>query len=345
VPASIRLIREGAERQWDRVDNEGRGTARTNPAITPRRGWMLTNEGFRVVVQGGEAVAKFVALLGSGVAYGAILTLVALGFVVLYKATGIINFAHGDLVTLGAYVAYWAGTSLGLPILLTYLVSIVLLFACGVVVERIAYVPLRRRPPLVVVIATLAVAVMIEGLIALWQGSTPKALPSPVGDSIWHVAGANISFQRVLIVVVSGVVVAGVLLVFQRTSIGRQVRALANDGETAMLYGVRTRAVSLGAFGVSASLAALAGVLIAPTSNIDVTFGFALMVNAFAAVVLGGLESLRGTVLAALGIGIVQQVLGGYFLPNYADSLPLIVLFVVIALRPQGVVSLARSRL
>lgn len=290
-------------------------------------------------------MAKFVALLGSGIAYGAVLMLVSLGFVVLYKATGIVNFAQGDLVTLGAYVAFWAGTSLGLPILLTYVVAVVLLFCAGVVVERIAYRPLRRRPPIVVVIATLAVAVMIEGLLEVWQGSTPKSLPSPVGNAVLHVGGANISYQRVLIVVVSAVAVGAVLVVFQRTSIGRQVRALASDNETARLYGVRTQVIIPGAFGVSAALAALAGVLIAPTSSIDVTFGFALMVNAFAAVVLGGLESLGGTVVAALVIGVIQQVIGGYVLPNYADTLPLIVMFLVIAIRPQGLVSLSRSRL
>ncbi len=290
-------------------------------------------------------MAKFVALLASGVAYGAILMLVALGFVVLFKATGIVNFAQGDLVTLGAFVAFWAGDSLGLPVLLTYLVAIVALFCCGVVIERIAYVPLRRRPPIVVIIATLAVSVMIEGLIELWQGSTPKNLPSPVGNAVWHVAGANIAMQRVVIVVVSAIVVTAILVIFNRTSIGRQVRALASDSETAQLYGVRTRAISVGAFGISAALAALAGVLVAPLSAIDVTFGFALMVNSFSAVVLGGFVSLEGTAAAALGIGIVQQVIGGYFLPEYSDTLPLIVMFIVIAVRPQGLFALRSSRL
>lgn len=290
-------------------------------------------------------MAKFVALLASGVAYGAVLTLVALGFVVLHKATGIINFAHGDLVTLGAYIAYWAQASGGMPILVSYLFAIVALFACGLVVERIAYVPLRRRPPMVVVIATLAVSVIIEGLIELWQGSTPKSLPSPVGTDTVQLFGATIAAQRILIVGVSALVTVGVLLVFQRTSIGRQVRALATDAETSRLYGVRTRVVSLGAFGASAALAALAGVLIAPLSAVDVTFGFTLMINAFAAVVIGGFESLGGTVAGALGIGIVQQVVGGYVLSAYSDSLPLIAIFIVIALKPQGFVELRRSRL
>lgn len=290
-------------------------------------------------------MAKFVALLASGVAYGAVLTIVALGFVVLYKATGIINFAHGDLVTLGAFVAYWAQTSVGMPILVSYLVSVAFLFLCGVAVERLAYVPLRKRSPMVIVIATLAVSVIIEGIIQVWQGSTPKSLPSPVGTGSVHIAGAAISQQRLLIVGACAVVVVAVLLVFQRTSIGRQVRALATDRETAQLYGVRTRVVSLGAFGVSAALAAVAGVLVAPLSAIDVTFGFTLMIAAFAAVVIGGFESLGATVIGALAIGILQQVVGGYVFSDYAQSIPLIVIFIAIALRPQGFIELRRGRL
>lgn len=281
-------------------------------------------------------MATFVALLASGVAYGAILMLVSLGTVVLFKATSIVNFAQGVLITLGAFVAFWAGSSLGLPILATYVVAIVGLFFCGVIIERITYVPLRKRPPIVVIIATLAVSVMIQGLLELWQGSEPKNLPSPVGTAVWQVAGAYIAMQRVLIIVVTGVVVTALLVIFRTTSIGRQVRALASDAETAQLYGVRTRVVSAGAFGVSASLAALAGVLVAPLSAINVTFGFALMVNSFSAVVLGGFVSLGGTAVAALGIGLIQQVVGGYFLSDYSDVLPLIVMFVVIAVRPQG---------
>jgi len=290
-------------------------------------------------------VAKFVALLASGVAYGAILMLVSVGFVVLFKATGIINFAHGDLVTLGAYVAFWGTSSLGLPIVVTYVLAIVFLFFCGVAIERVAYVPLRKRPPIVVVIATLAVSVVIEGVLAVWQGSTPKELPSPVGNSVWHLFGASIAMQRVLIVIVSVVVVGALLAVFRYTSVGRQVRALASDSETAQLYGVRTRAVSVGAFGVSAALAALAGVLVAPLSAINVGFGFSLMIYSFAAVTLGGFVSLGGTAAAALGIGVLQQVVGGYVFPSYSTTLPVIVMFIVIAIRPQGLFKLTTSRL
>ena len=288
---------------------------------------------------------KFVALTASGVAYGAVLAVVALGFLVLYKATGVVNFAHGDLVTLGAYLAIWATGSLGLPSVAGYVLAIALMGAVGVAVERVAYAPLRSRPPMVVVIATLAAAIVIRGVIAVWQGSEPKSLVSPVGNRVVHVAGAAIADQRLLIMGVAAVAVLLLLYVFQRTPYGRQVRALATDPETARLAGVRVRAVAMGAFALSAMLAALAGILIAPLGAVDLNFGFGLMVTAFAAAVLGGFGSLGGVVLGALVIGLIQQLVGGYVLTNYAGTFPAIVLFAVIAIRPQGLVDLTRSRL
>jgi branched-chain amino acid transport system permease protein len=288
---------------------------------------------------------KFVALLFSGIAYGAVLALVALGFIVLYKATGVVNFAHGDLITLGAFIAYWAIVDLGLPILLGYGLAVVLLFGVGVAMERVAYAPLRRRPPIIVVIATLAAAIVIRGLIALWQGSAPRSLPSPVGDDVVDIAGAAVSQQRLVIIAVAAAVVIALLLTFQRTAFGRQVRALAADPETTQLLGVRARGVAIVSFGLSAALAAVAGILVAPLSALDLNFGFVLMVSAFAAAVLGGFGSLVGVVLGGLAVGLLQQLVGGYLLPDYASTVPLAVIFVVLAFRPEGLVIVGRSRL
>jgi branched-chain amino acid transport system permease protein len=290
-------------------------------------------------------VSRFIALFASGLAYSAILALVALGFLVLYKATGVLNFAHGDLVTLGTYVALWAITQLHFPIVAGYAFAIFLLFIAGVVVERLAYAPLRSRPPLVVVIATLAAAIVIEGCIAVWQSSNPTSLPSPLGNNVFTLFGAQISYQEVAVVAVSAVVIAGLLFAFHRTSLGRQVRAVAADPKTARLYGVRTRLLSIIAFGASASMACLAGVLVAPLSTVNLTFGFSLMINAFAAAVLGGFGSLGGVVLGAFVIGMIQQVVGGYVFQSYAPALPFIIMFLVLAVRPQGLVAIRTQRL
>jgi len=290
-------------------------------------------------------MSKFVTLLFSGVSYGAILTLVALGFVVLYKATGVVNFAHGELMTLGAYLAVWSITTVGMPTLVGYVVSVALLFCCGLFLERIAFAPLRSRPPIIVVISTLAASLMIQGALAVWQGSTPKSLPSPVDGDVVRWLGADIATQRLVIIVVTAVVVGLVLVAFHRTSFGRQVRAMAADPETSQLCGVRIRRVALAVFGLSAALAALAGVLVAPLSSVTIQLGFGALVSAFAAVVLGGFGSLEGTVLAALAIGVVERTVGAYLVPDYAEILPFVVLFVVLCIRPEGLVATTRSRL
>jgi branched-chain amino acid transport system permease protein len=288
---------------------------------------------------------KFVALTASGIATGAAIAIVALGFLVLYKATGVINFAHGDLITLGSYIAYWAISSLGLPTLLGYLVALVLMFGVGVGLERVAHAPLRRRPPMVVVIATLAAAIAIRGALSLWYGSDPKSLPSPVGDGGVDVLGATIATQRLLIIGVTAAAVLVLIVVFQRTAFGTRLRALASDQDTARLVGVRTRPISMVVFGLSAVLATLAGILVAPLSAIDLNFGFEMMILAFAAAVLGGFGSLGGVAAGALIVGLTQQLVGGYVWPDYATTLPYVLLFAVIMLRPSGLVDVGRARL
>jgi branched-chain amino acid transport system permease protein len=288
---------------------------------------------------------KFVALAASGVAYGAVLALLALGLLLLFRATGIVNFAHGDLVTTGAYIALWGVATLHLPTLLAYGISLIAMFVAGLVVGQVAYVPLRRQSPLVVMIATLAIGIAIEGLLSSWQGAEVKAVPSPLGLRTIHLAGAAISDQGILIVVVTAAAVIGLLLMFHRTRFGRQVRALADDAEVARLCGVRTRRVAMVSFGLSAFFAGLAGILVGPLGAIDPTFGFNLMLSAFAASALGGFGSFGGVVVGGILVGLVEQLLGGYLFPNYADIFPYVLILVVIAIRPSGLVSLNRSRL
>jgi branched-chain amino acid transport system permease protein len=284
----------------------------------------------------GQTLSEFVALLASGIAMGCILALAALGFLVLYKATGVVNFAQGDLVTLGAYFGVWGTRDLHLHTIEAYILAIACMFVVGVVFERVAYAPLRQRPPVVMLLATLGVGLVIRSSIALWQGTLPVNLASPVGDNVVHVAGAAVAEQRILIVIVTAVVVGALLIVFSRTQFGRQMRAVASDRETARLQGIRVDRLSSLAFGISASLAGLAGILIAPLGPVDANFGFTIMLSAFAAAILGGFGSLVGVVLAGLPIGLVNQTLGGYLFPDYKDAYPYVLMLLVIAVRPQG---------
>jgi branched-chain amino acid transport system permease protein len=280
----------------------------------------------------------FIAIVISGLNDGSIYALMALGIVLLQNATGVINFAQGDLMTLGAYVGFWWVVQRHGNQVVMYIVTIVLLFASGVVLERIGYAPLRRRPPLTILISTFALGLGIRALLEIWQGTQPKSLPSPFGLETVTIFGAAVSKQAVLTIGVTIIVGFGLFVFFQRSAVGRQVRALAVDRETAILQGVRVRRLSPIIFGVSAALAGLAGVLIAPqTGGITTLLGYNLLLNAFAAVILGG-ERLGGVAFAAVFVAVAQQLATAYLWPSYQEAYPFLILVIVLAVRPQGLV-------
>jgi branched-chain amino acid transport system permease protein len=295
-------------------------------------------------------MSKFVALLASGLAEGAIAALAAVGFLLTYKATGVVNFAQGALITLGAYLAIWITQHNGmfgwgqLELVPGYRVAILIMFVVGLVIERLAYAPLRGRSLEVVVIATLGASIVVSAFIGLWQGSTPKYLDSPVQGDVIHLFGANIEQQRVLVIGATAVVVVAIMLLFSRTQFGRQLRATAADRDTARLCGVPVNVLSMVAFGLSAALAGLAGVLLAPLGSVDINFGFNIMLLGFAAAVLGGFGSIGGVVAGGVAIGVVEQVLGGYVLRDYSDAFPFVLMLLVIALRPEGLFSRGVTR-
>lgn len=286
---------------------------------------------------------KFVALLASGVAIGGVSAIVALGFLVLYKATGVVNFASGDIVTLGAYLAFWSIDDLGLAIIPGYVFALSLVAFTGLALDRLVFRPLRGKSLDVLLVATLGAAVVIRAALALWMGSDPKRLATPVGDGVVFVAGAAISYQRILTVAVAVLAVALCVWVFQGTQLGRQVRALAADPEAATLQGIRVKRVSMFAFIASAVFAGLGGILVAPSSTVNLTFGFSVMLTAFAAAIMGGFGSLIGTALAAVALGVVQQLGGGYLFPDYADQLPFVAMLIAIVARPKGLAGATRK--
>ena len=327
----------------------------------------------------------FVALAGAGLAKGAVVALSALGFVMIIKATGIANFAQGDLITLGAFLGFWATDKTGiaqdgleLSLVLGYIVALALMFLIGLLIERVAYAPLKGRDIHVVVIATLGVAIIIRTLLAIWQGSDPRYLQSwfNPGQSLENLGpfakgtltinigflgihDAVITAQRVIIMVVTAIVVVAIMLLFAKTSFGRQVRAIAADRETARMYGVPATRLSMLSFGISAFLGGLAGLMIGPLGSFDLTVGFTYMLLGFAAVTLGGFTSIPGVVAGGVLIGLTEELFGGLMLPKlvetlggnagdalkYRATLPFVLMLVVIAVRPQGLFGRIGGRL
>lgn len=281
-------------------------------------------------------MSRFVLLTVSGLADGAVYALIALGFVLIYKATGVINFAQGDLVTLGAYVTLWAYEDLRLTLATAALVGIAALAVTGVALERVAAAPLRGRSVHVVVIATLGAALMIRSLVIRWQGTSPRRLPGFYGFRTVELFGARIPMQNLLILAGTGVSLALVALLVQKTPFGRQVRALATDRTTAQLMGIRVGWLSMASFSLAAALAAVGAVLVAPTQQLTPTFGFGPMLFAFAAAIIGGFGRIGGIALAAVLLGVLQQWATGYLDPSYREVYPFVLMLAILAVRPKG---------
>jgi branched-chain amino acid transport system permease protein len=280
---------------------------------------------------------KFISILMSGLGQGAVYALIALGIVLLQNATGVINFAQGDLMTLGAYVGFFFLVTHGFSQPAMYVATLVVLFIAGVLLERVGYAPLRNREPLTIVISTFALGLGLRSAIIVWQGSDPLNLPSPFGNETVSIFGAAVPKQVLLTIVITIIVGFALYFLFQRSALGRQVRALAADRETAIIQGIRVKRLSPLIFGMSSALAGLAGILVAPTLAVTPTLGFALLLNAFAAVILGG-ERLGGVAFAAIFVAVVQALATAYVSPDYNDAYPFLILVLVLAVRPQGLV-------
>jgi branched-chain amino acid transport system permease protein len=218
-----------------------------------------------------------------------------------------------------------------------YIATIILLFIAGVLLERVGYAPLRNRQPLTIVISTFALGLGIRSAIIVWQGSDPLNLPSPFGTETVDILGAQVSKQSILTIVITIIIGGGLFILFQRSPLGRQVRALAADRETAILQGIRVKRLSPLIFGLSSALAGLAGILVAPVVAVTPSLGFGLLLSSFAAVILGG-ERLGGVAFAAIFVAVVQALATAYLSPDFSDAYPFLILVLVLAVRPQGLV-------
>lgn len=281
-------------------------------------------------------MATFVTLLFSGLTLGAIYTLVALGIVILHKAAGVVNAAQFGLVGLGAYLAYWASADLGLPLVAAYLLAIAIMVAAGVGLERLAYAPLRSKPVDTVFLSTLAGGFALVGLIVLWRSAEPRSLASPFGYDTVTILGGSVPRHSLFVLAVALIAVAILSVVFSRTSFGRQVRALADDRDTARLYGVAANRLSIAAFALASGMAGLAGVLLGPIASLSPNMGLAPMLFSFGAAIIGGFGRLWGVVAGAMILGLVEQLGAGYLSGDLREAYPFITILLIIALKPEG---------
>ena len=276
----------------------------------------------------------------NALALGAAYALVALGFVLVLNATTAVNFGHGDTVVAGGFLAVTLATlipgDLAVPglVLLPAILALMALF--GVVMSWLVYLPIRDRPPVTTFITTIAFGIIVaNGLNGLFGGG-PRSAPTLIGGGGFSAGDLFLSRQSVAIIAVSAVLIAALSLLLNRTQLGRQLRACAQDPEMAQAVGIRLTRMTMVTFALAAALAGAAGLLLANQFFVTPSDGGVLILKAYIAVTIGGWGSLRGAVAGALLIAAFEVAVASQFSQPLAEGLLYVTLFVVLFFRPQG---------
>ena len=294
----------------------------------------------------------FIQQIINGLVLGSIYALVALGYTMVYGIMGLINFAHGEVVMIGAMVALFVIKAFpGLPVFvavpLALVTAAVVCMAVGFTIERVAYRPLRRAPKLAPLITAIGVSIILQNLAMLIWGRNYHAFPAILPTSDHEVFGATITSLQIVIIVVAALMMAGLTLLIQRTRLGRAMRATSENPPIAQLMGVNINQIISATFVIGSALAAVAGLMVSANYSIAHYYmGFMLGLKAFTAAVLGGIGNLAGAMLGglllgiieALGAGYIGDLTGGFLGSHYQDIFAFFVLIGVLIFRPSGLI-------
>ena len=291
----------------------------------------------------------FLQQLVNGVSLGAVYGLIALGYTMVYGIIGMINFAHGDIYMVGAFITLiflsllsaLGITSLPIALALVLIVTVAITSLYGWTVERVAYSPLRTAPRLAPLISAIGVSIVLQNYVQLAQGARVKVLPPLITGSV-NLSSSDefnvtISAMQIIIIVVTIALMGGFTWLIQTTPLGRAMRATEQDMTMAALVGVDVDRTISATFVIGAGLAAVAGLLVTLYYGvIDFYLGFVAGIKAFTAAVLGGIGSLPGAMLGGLLIGVVEALWSGYFSSAYKDVAVFAILILVLILKPSG---------
>lgn len=273
----------------------------------------------------------------SGISVGCVYALVAVGFVLIFDAVGAINFAQGDLLTLGAFLGVGAGRLFKVPVYGVYVMALLGMVVFGWVFQRFVIFPVRNRSLLTVIVATLGLGLIIENGSQVVFGSSPLPLVSPVPALPIRFRGVGIYPQELFIIGTAAVSLLLLHLLLARTYIGVRLRATAQDLEIARLVGVRVRRTILLTFVLSSVLSGLAGLLLGGLQGVSADMGSQAGLEAFVAAVIGGFGNLTGAVISALLLGLAESFIGTYISPSWTDAIAFIALMAFLMFRPQGI--------
>ncbi|MBP9523638.1 MAG: branched-chain amino acid ABC transporter permease [Ottowia sp.] len=280
---------------------------------------------------------QFLQLVISGIAQGCIYGLIALGFVLIYKATETVSFAQGDLMMLGAFAGLAGMTMLGFPFWLAVISAIGAMALLGLVTERLVIRPILGQPAFSIVMLTIGLGYVGRGLITMIPGigTETHTLPVPYKDQAWTLGGLVVSMEQTAVIVVTAVLCAALYALFKYSKLGLAMQASSQNQLAAYYMGIPVKRLNGLVWALAAAVAAIAGLLLAPITFVHANMGF-IGLKAFPAAVVGGFGSLPGAIVGGLVIGIVESLSGFYLPEGFKDIAAYIVVLIMLMVKPNG---------
>ena len=281
---------------------------------------------------------EFLSYLISGISLGSIYAIIALGYTMVYGIAKMLNFAHGDIIMVGGYVSFCAMSYLGLPALPSALLAMLACTVLGIIIERLAYKPLRSAPSLAVLITAIGVSYFLQNSALLIWKAAPKSYPAVVSGSAEFFGGQlKVPYISLLTIVICLVIMLGLSTFVSKSKMGKAMRACSEDKGAAQLMGINVNRTISMTFAIGSALAAIAGVLLCSfNSQLMPTTGSMPGIKAFTAAVFGGIGSIPGAFLGGLLLGIIEAMAKAYISMQLANSIVFAVLIVVLLVKPSG---------
>ena len=280
---------------------------------------------------------KLIQTLISGLSLGSIYALIALGYTMVYGIAKMLNFAHGDVIMIGAYAGIVAVAQLGLPPVIAVVLSIVICAVLGMLIEFLAYKPLRAAPPLSVLITAIGVSYFLQNIALLIFGSQQKAYPTVVTLPSFRLGGVTIDGITILTLAITAVIMVVLTLFINKSKLGKAMRAVSEDKAAASLMGISVNRTITLTFAIGSALAAFASIFYGMTYvYIKPTTGAMPGIKAFTAAVFGGIGSIPGAMLGGILLGLIEQMSKTYISTLWADAIVFGVLVLVLVLKPTG---------
>ena len=280
---------------------------------------------------------NFLNFLISGISLGSVYAIIALGYTMVYGIAKMLNFAHGDVIMVGAYACFFMAQKFGLPAIVSVIIAMAACTLLGIIIEGLAYKPLRSAPKLAVLITAIGVSYFLQNAAQVLWSTNPKVFSSIVGDGVIHLGEVPITYVTILTVVCCVVIMIGLTLFINHTKVGKAMRACSEDKNAARLMGIDVDKTISTTFAIGSALAAVAGVLYMSAFPIlTPTAGSMPGIKAFTAAVFGGIGSIPGAFLGGILLGVIENLAKAYISTELSDAIVFAVLIIVLLVKPAG---------